>query len=64
MIEFEKWQKSREAKTIGYIYNSDAYNAGEKAGWKAALEWVRTLPSSGTYKFSEPIRFINKELEL
>jgi hypothetical protein len=63
MKEFKKWRIGRGVKTIGYIYNSDAYNAGEKAGWKAALKWVRTLPSSGTYKFSEPMQLIEKELE-
>jgi len=28
MKEFEKWQARREIKTIGYLNNSSAYNAG------------------------------------
>lgn len=40
MREFEKHQSKRSMLTIGYISNVDAYKAGEKAGWKAALEWV------------------------
>ena len=38
--EFKKYQKTRMVKTIGYINNSSAYNAGEEAGWKASLMWV------------------------
>ena len=63
MKEFGKRQKRRELKTIGYLSNLSAYEAGEENGWRAALEWVKTLPSSGTYKFDEPMCFINKELE-
>ena len=40
MREFEKWQRRRAVKTIGYLNNSSAYNAGEKAGYRRALEWV------------------------
>ena len=62
MKEFEKRQRERELKTISYLTNLGAYEAGEEKGWRAALEWVKTLPSSGTYKFEEPMRFINDEL--
>ena len=62
MIEFEKWQIKRRMRIVGYIDNADAYADGKKAGWKAALRWVKTLLSSGTYKFTEPTRFINEEL--
>jgi len=40
MSEFEKWQNKRMIKTIGYLNNHTAFKAGEKSGWKAALEWV------------------------
>ena len=40
MKEFDKFQENRELNTIGYITNSYAYEDGEKAGWKAALEWI------------------------
>ena len=60
MIEFEKWQEKREIKTIGYLNNSSAYKAGEKAGWRQALKWAKEMHSVS----SEP-RFdlnISKEL--
>jgi hypothetical protein len=40
MKEFEKWQKSRAFKTVGFLNTFAAYKAGEKEGWKAALEWI------------------------
>ena len=40
MKEFEKYQSKRVIKTIGYLTNHGAYIAGEKQGWKAALERV------------------------
>lgn len=40
MKQFEKWQTKRQIKTIGYLNNSSAYNAGEENGWRAALEFL------------------------
>lgn len=55
MEQFEKWFK----------YNIDEYPEEHEyceMTWRAALEWIKTLPSSGTSKFEEPICFINEEL--
>jgi hypothetical protein len=40
MKAFEKWQKERSIKTIGYLSINKAFEAGEKNGWKAAFEWM------------------------
>ena len=40
MKEFEKWQKIRSVKTIGFLDGNSAYRAGEREGWKASLEWI------------------------
>ena len=51
MIEFEKWQKNREIKTIGYVNNTEAVKSGCQQGWKAALEWVlKQLDHSSEHK--------------
>ena len=64
MEQFEKWQGKREVKTIGWLNNSSAYKAGEKAGWREALEWVRNLPlqKDGPSNPTCLIACINKEL--
>ncbi len=59
MKQFEKWLDKNHKHWRRFPCITSTY----KEGWRAALEWVKTLPSSGTYKFEEPMRFINKELE-
>ena len=63
MKEFKKWQRSRAVKTVGYINNSDAYDAGEEAGWKAALEWVKKEAISLDERGDANRNVINRELE-
>ena len=57
MKEFEKWWDENMCHDWG------EYTPICRTTWKAALKWVKTLPSSGTYKFTEPMRFIKQELE-
>jgi len=40
MEEFKKWQQKREIKTLGYLDIHTAFKAGEKNGWRTALEWA------------------------
>lgn len=65
MIAFKKW----DAKNYPLPATIERGPVGRdmlkqrEHGWRAALQWVKTLPSSGNYKFEEPMCFINEELE-
>ena len=63
MKEFGKWQEKREVKTIGYLNNSSAYNAGEKNGWRAALEWAIKAGKDGNCGWCYTESVIEDELE-
>lgn len=43
MKEFEKYKKRAEVKTIGYLNNRAAFDAGRETGWKAALGFIQSL---------------------
>ena len=69
MKTFRKYQKSRAVKTIGYLNNSAAYNAGEEAGWKAALteiwqHFMSHLYATDAQNIDEIENFIKRELEI
>lgn len=41
MKAFKKWQNKREIKTIGFLVDGSAFNAGEREGWRAALRHLK-----------------------
>ena len=40
MKAFEKWQEERIIKILTHLDNLFTFKAGEKEGWRAALEWT------------------------
>lgn len=61
MKEFDEWQKTRSVKTIGFLDSNSAYKAGEREGWKMALEWIRVKVEN--YTPEDVCYFIDEELE-
>ena len=59
MKEFEKWQKTRGVKTIGFLDGNSAYRAGEREGWEAALEMVKRE----IFEHRDALDVIEEELE-
>jgi hypothetical protein len=62
MEAFEEYKKRAEVKTIGYLNNSAAFNAGREVGWRAAFvnvqQWLMGRRCTG----EDVLDYINKEL--
>ena len=60
---FEEWDKYNKVNFAQILCGEISVKNERRKGWRAALKWVQTLPSSGSSEYREPMRYIREELE-